>query len=81
MRFIVTFLLIGIAIFVMLLREFNPGMITINVLPSKFYEISKSVFFLLSLAVGAGLSSSFISRVTSNGSCAGFGCSANRKSA
>ncbi len=54
MRFIVTLLVIGIAIFIMLLREFNPGMITVNLLPSKSYEISKSAFFLLSLGVGAG---------------------------
>jgi tetratricopeptide (TPR) repeat protein len=54
MRFIVTLLLIGVAVFVMLLREFNPDMITINLLPSKSYEIAKSTFFLLSLATGAG---------------------------
>lgn len=54
MRFTITLLLIGIAIVVMLLHEFNPGMITVNLLPSKSYEISKSAFFLLSLAIGAG---------------------------
>jgi lipopolysaccharide biosynthesis regulator YciM len=55
MRFIVTVLLIALVIIVMMLREFNPGMITVNVLPSKSYEISKSAFFLLTLAVGAGI--------------------------
>jgi tetratricopeptide (TPR) repeat protein len=55
MRFIVTVLLIALVIVVMMLREFNPGMITVNVLPSKSYEISKSAFFLLTLAVGAGI--------------------------
>jgi tetratricopeptide (TPR) repeat protein len=55
MRFIVTILLIAVVIFVMLLREFNQGMITINILPTKSYDISKSTFFLLSLLIGAGL--------------------------
>jgi tetratricopeptide (TPR) repeat protein len=55
MRFIVTILLIAVVIFITALREFNLGMITVNLLPSKSYEISKSTFFLLSLAVGAGI--------------------------
>ncbi len=55
MRFIVTLLLIAAVIFIMLLREFNQGMITVNLLPSKSYDISKSAFFLLSLAIGAGM--------------------------
>ncbi len=55
MRFIVTILLIAVVIFITALREFNQGMITINLLPSKSYEISKSNFFLWSLAVGAGI--------------------------
>jgi lipopolysaccharide biosynthesis regulator YciM len=55
MRFIVTLLLVALVIIVMMLREFNPGMITVNLLPSKSYEISKSTFFLLSLSVGAGI--------------------------
>ncbi len=55
MRFIVTVLLIALVIVVMMLREFNPGMITVNILPSKSYEISKSTFFLLTLAIGAGI--------------------------
>ncbi|MGC1455131.1 MAG: tetratricopeptide repeat protein [Nitrospirota bacterium] len=55
MRFIVTLLLIAAVIFVMLLRELNQGIITVNLLPSKSYEISKSTFFLLSMAAGAGL--------------------------
>jgi tetratricopeptide (TPR) repeat protein len=38
----------------MLLREFNPGLVTINLLPSRSYEITKSAFLFLSLAVGAG---------------------------
>jgi tetratricopeptide (TPR) repeat protein len=54
MRFIVTLVLLGFAVFVMLLREFNPDVITVNLLPSKSYEIAKSTFFLLSLATGAG---------------------------
>lgn len=55
MRLIVTVLLIALVIVVMLLREFNPGIITVNLLPSKSYDISKSAFFLLSLAVGGGI--------------------------
>jgi lipopolysaccharide biosynthesis regulator YciM len=55
MRFIVTLLLIAAVIFVMLLRELNQGIIAVNLLPSKSYEISKSTFFLLSMAFGAGL--------------------------
>lgn len=55
MRFIVTLLLIAAVIFIMLLRELNQGIITVNLLPSKSYDISKSTFFLLSLAVGAGM--------------------------
>ncbi len=53
MRFIVTLLFIALVIFVMLLHEFNPGTMTVNLLPSKSYEISKSSFFLLSLLGGA----------------------------
>jgi lipopolysaccharide biosynthesis regulator YciM len=55
MRFIFTLLVIGAVIFVMLLREFNPDMVTIHLLPSQSYEIAKSTFFLLSLAMGAGV--------------------------
>jgi tetratricopeptide (TPR) repeat protein len=55
MRFIVSVLLIALVIVIMLLREFNPGMITVNLLPSKSYDISKSAFFLITLAIGAGV--------------------------
>jgi lipopolysaccharide biosynthesis regulator YciM len=55
MRFIASFLLIAAVIFIMLLRELNQGIITVNLLPSKSYDISKSTFFLLSLAIGAGM--------------------------
>jgi tetratricopeptide (TPR) repeat protein len=55
MRFIGTLLLICTVIFVTLLRELNPGLITVNVLPSRSYEIATSTFMLLSLAIGAGL--------------------------
>lgn len=41
--------------FIVLLVEFNQGMITISLLPSKTYELSKSSFFLISLAAGAGI--------------------------
>jgi tetratricopeptide (TPR) repeat protein len=39
----------------MLLREVNQGIITVYLLPSKSYDISKFTFFLFSLAVGACL--------------------------
>jgi len=55
MRFIVTMLLIALVIVVMLLRDLNPGIITVNILPSKSYDISKSTFFLLALAIGSGI--------------------------
>jgi tetratricopeptide (TPR) repeat protein len=55
MRFISTLLLIGIVIVVILLREFNSDLITIYLLPSKSFEISKSTVLILSLAIGAGL--------------------------
>lgn len=55
MRFIVTILLIAVMIFIIALREFNQGMIMVNLLPSKSYEISKSSFFLLSMIMGAGV--------------------------
>jgi len=55
MRFIVTILLLLVVIVVLLLREFNPGMVTVNLLPSKSYEVAKSTLLLLSLFAGAGL--------------------------
>jgi len=55
MRFFVSILVILVLILVVLLREFNPGMITFNLLPSKSYEISKSTLFLISLSIGAGV--------------------------
>jgi lipopolysaccharide biosynthesis regulator YciM len=55
MRFIITLLLIAVIIFFMLLREFNQGIVSVNILPSKVYEISKFTFFLISLSIGACL--------------------------
>jgi lipopolysaccharide biosynthesis regulator YciM len=55
MRFIGNLLLIGVVVVVILLREFNSDLITVNLLPSKSYEITKSTVLLLSLAIGAGL--------------------------
>jgi lipopolysaccharide biosynthesis regulator YciM len=55
MRLIVTLLLIAVVVFITLLREFNQGIITVNLLPSKSYDISTSAFFLLSLLLGAGI--------------------------
>ena len=55
MRVLVTILIIAAVVAVMLLRELNQGLLTINLLPSKSYDISKSVFFLLSLAIGAAI--------------------------
>ena len=55
MRFFVTLMLFAAVLIVVALREFNPGMITVNLLPSRSYEVSKSVFFLVSLSFGAGV--------------------------
>jgi lipopolysaccharide biosynthesis regulator YciM len=55
MRFIVTLLLIAAVIFIMLLRELNQGIITVNLLPTKSYDITKSTFFLASMAFGAAI--------------------------
>jgi tetratricopeptide (TPR) repeat protein len=53
MRFIVTVLLIIVIFYAGFLREINQGMITVNVLSTKSYEISKFTFFLLSLLIGS----------------------------
>jgi lipopolysaccharide biosynthesis regulator YciM len=55
MRFFVSILVILVVLFVVLLSEFNQGIITFNILPSKSYDISKSTLFLISLATGAGV--------------------------
>ncbi len=55
MRFIGTILLFAILLLIFALREFNPGTISVNLLPSKSYEISKASFFLISLSIGAGV--------------------------
>jgi lipopolysaccharide biosynthesis regulator YciM len=54
MRFFVTIMLFVVAVMIFALREFNPGTITVNLLPSRSYEITKSAFFLISLALGSG---------------------------
>ncbi len=48
-------MLVAVLLVIFALREFNPGTISVNLLPSRSYEISKSVFFLLSLSFGAGV--------------------------
>ena len=55
MRFFVTLMLLAVVLMIVALREFNPGMITVSLLPSRTYEISKAAFFLISISVGAGL--------------------------
>lgn len=52
MRSLITILAI-LAVIVLSLEKFNPGTITVNVLPSQAYEISKTLFFVISLAIGA----------------------------
>ncbi len=54
MKFFVTIVLLLIAFAIFALYEFNPGTMTVNLLPSRSYDISKSAFFLISLAAGAG---------------------------
>jgi lipopolysaccharide biosynthesis regulator YciM len=55
MRYVITVLVILTAVFVLLIVEFNQGMITVNLTPSKATELSKSSFFLISLLTGASL--------------------------
>ncbi len=55
MRFIGTLLFFLMLLAIFLLHEFNPGTISVNLLPTRPYEISKSAFFLISLSVGAGI--------------------------
>jgi len=55
MRYIITVLMILTAVFVLLIVEFNQGMVTVNLTPSKAIELSKSSFFLISLLTGASL--------------------------
>jgi len=55
MRYIATVLLIVTLFAVAWTIEINQGLITINITPSRTHEISKSSFFLISLATGAGL--------------------------
>jgi tetratricopeptide (TPR) repeat protein len=55
MRFFVMLILFAVVLVIVALREFNPGMISVNLLPSRSYEISKSVFFLISISFGAGI--------------------------
>lgn len=54
MRYVATVLVILAAVFVVLLVEFNQALITVNISPTKAYELSKSSFFLISLSLGAG---------------------------
>lgn len=55
MRLFVTLMLIAAAVVVALLREFNPGTMTVNIWFSHSYELSKSSFFLLSVSFGAAV--------------------------
>jgi len=55
MRYIITVLVILTAVFVLLIVEFNQGMVTVNFTPTKAMELSKSSFFLISLLTGASL--------------------------
>ncbi len=55
MKFFITLMLLAVLLVIFALREFNPGTISVNLLPSRSYEISKSAFFLLSLSFGAGV--------------------------
>ncbi len=55
MRFIGTLLFFLVLLVMFALHEFNPGSISVNLLPTKSYEISKSTFFLTSFSIGAGI--------------------------
>jgi lipopolysaccharide biosynthesis regulator YciM len=43
----------SLVISVLLLHDFNPGNVTVNVLPSRAYEISMTLFFVISMGIGA----------------------------
>ncbi len=55
MRFVVTIVLLVILLAIFALHEFNPGTISISLLPSKSYDVSKTAFFLTSFSLGAGI--------------------------
>lgn len=55
MKFFVTLVLFVFFIMIVALREFNPGTVTVNLLPSRSYEITKSAFFLISVLFGSGV--------------------------
>lgn len=55
MKYFVTIVLLALVLLIFSLQEFNPGTISVNLLPSRSYEISKSAFFLMSLTMGAGV--------------------------
>ncbi len=55
MRYFITIMLLVVLLLIFAIHEFNPGTIAVNLLPSKSYEISKSVFFLISLSLGAAV--------------------------
>jgi len=55
MRLFATILIILAAVVIVLLVEFNQGTVTINLLPTKSYELSKSALFLISLSIGASV--------------------------
>lgn len=48
-------MLLAVLLVIFALHEFNPGTTSVNLLPSRSYEISKSAFFLISLFFGAGV--------------------------
>ena len=55
MRSFTTILVILIALFVILLVQFNQGLIKVHLTPSKYFEITISFLFLLSAAFGAAV--------------------------
>lgn len=55
MRFVVMIMLLVILLAIFALHEFNPGTISISLLPSKSYDVSKTAFFLTSFSLGAGI--------------------------
>lgn len=53
MRYVATILIIAFAVLVVLLVEFNPGMVTLNLTPTRTFEVSKPALFLVSMTIGA----------------------------
>lgn len=51
---IITALAVLLTVFILLFIELNKGTVTVNITPARTIELTKSLFFLISLSIGAG---------------------------